>query len=330
MRHPILLLAVFALGWLAHGRAGPPVAQAAGPPDFAEVIARSNPGVVRIAVRSARPSRQASRDDGVGAGFVVAADGWIVTCLHVVGAADQVVVTAPGRGSTEARVVGRDAATDTALLRVAWRGMKPLPRGGASRVRPGQWVLAGGSPYNLENSWSVGIVSGVARSNVGVGPRAVRDYIQTDAAANLGNSGGPLLDAGGRVIGMMTAILSRTGGHQGVALAVPIDLVDRAVEALRRGGGSSTVDRPTLGLRVRAMPSIGGRPAGLVVTGFEANSAAEANGVRPGDVILVGAGRALRKAADLQRLVGARVRGEILRLTLQRGNRRLEVRVPLR
>lgn len=328
MRHVILLVLVFLAGWWVAGRSPATVQAAGGPPDFREVVQRADASIVRVSVRSSTASSQRSRDDGVGAGFVVDAAGLLLTSRHVVSGAQRIIVTVPGRGAVDATLVGQDEATDTALLRVNVRGLTPLPTGDARALRVGQWVLACGSPYNMANSWSVGIVSGLGRSNVGVGPRAIADFIQTDAAANLGNSGGPLLDADGRVVGVMTAILSRTGGHQGVGLALPVDVAMQAVQRMRTGRAAAP--RPSLGVRVRALTSASDVPAGLLVTGFDPNAAAQAAGVQVRDVLLRADGVLLQRAADLQRVVWSRKRGDVVRLFVQRGGRRLELRVPLR
>ncbi|MDA1195895.1 MAG: trypsin-like peptidase domain-containing protein [Planctomycetota bacterium] len=328
MRHLTLLCLVFTAGWWLGGPAAREGTAAGGPPDFAAVVARVDPSVVRVIVRSSTASADRSRDDGVGAGFVVDPAGLIVTSRHVVSGAQRIVVTLPGHGALDATLVGQDEATDTALLRVAVGGLAPLPAADPRRLRVGEWILACGSPYSMANSWSVGIVSGLGRTNVGVGPRSLRDFIQTDAAANLGNSGGPLLDGDGRVVGVMTAILSRTGGHQGVALAVPIDVVLAAVARMR--GGPTAAQPPTLGLRVRELPSVADTPPGLLVTGFDAGSSALDSGLLVRDVVLQADGLPLRRTADLQRAVWAKTRGQVVVLVIQRDRRRFEVRVPLR
>ena len=328
MRTPFLLAFAFLAGWLLSERGTAPVDAAAGPPDFAEVVQAANPSIARIVTRTSRPAPGSSRDDGVGGAFVISPDGLLITSAHVVGGAQRIIVTLPGREPVDGTVVGRDEATDIAVLRVPLRGLKPLAVGSPRRLRVGEWVLAAGSPYNLANSWSVGIVSGLGRSNVGIGAKAFRDFIQTDAAANLGNSGGPLMDADGRVVGVMTVIFSRTGGHQGVGLAVPVDVALQAAQRLR--GGPRPQARPTLGVRVRELGMQAGRPGGLTITGFDPNSAAQAAGLRVGDVILAAGGRATPRSADLQRVVWGKQRGEVVKVTFRRGNRRMEQRVVLR
>lgn len=328
MRHAIGIVFVFLAGWLAAGQLQPAVVSAAGgPPDFADVIAGADPGVVRVSTRTSRERRNASRDDGVGGGFVLRADGLVLTSRHVVGGAQRILVTLPGLGTLDARLVGQDAATDTALLKVGATGLRPVPLGSSRNLRVGAWVLAAGSPYELPNSWSVGIVSGLHRAGVGVSASAYQDYIQTDAAANLGNSGGPLFDAQGRVVGVMTAILSRTGGHQGVALAVPVEAVQAAVQRMLQGGATR---RPTLGVRVRPAegPVVGVR--GLQITGFDPGSPAAGAGLAVGDRILMAGGRPMQRAADLQGVVWSRQVGEVIRLVVARGNRRFQVQVRVR
>jgi serine protease Do len=311
-----LLLAGWALGRLAPA---PGEAGAAGPDAFPEVIARAEASVAHVTTVRAGDRPPASRDDAVGAGFVYRADGLVLTSRHVVQGARRVLVSLAGHGTLEASVVGTDDGADVALLRVPARGLVPLPVGDPSALRPGQWVLAAGSPWRLERSWSAGIVSGLGRSGVGVNPRGFESFIQTDAAANLGNSGGPLLDASGRVVGMVTAILSRASGHQGVTLATPVDVV---LEAARRLAGGSVAPRPTLGVVVREGD---GRAPGLEVTGFEPGSAAPAAGLRVGDILLAAGGAPLHRIADLQRALWAHPPGHGLRLLVARGAARFEL-----
>jgi serine protease Do len=326
--HRFLPLALFFdAGWAAsRGPGAPAPAGAAPPPTLADVVAAADAGVVHVTTALGLASPPGSRDDAVGSGFVYDADGLVLTNRHVLRGAKQVHVSIAGRGTFEAEVLGQDEATDVALLRVPLRGLSPLPAGDARSLRVGDWVLAAGSPYHLEHSWSVGIVSGLHRSNVGVNPKGYEDFIQTDAAANLGNSGGPLLDASGRVVGMVTAILTRAGGHQGVTLATPIDAVLDAAARLSGRGGA----RPSLGAVVRELDSRGAAGTGLEVTRFYAGSAAEAAGLRPGDVIESVDGAVVTRAADLQRIVWAKPAGTVFLVVFRRGPGRFEARVASR
>ncbi len=328
MRHFASLSLAFLAGWLLSG-SGPDRVHAAagGPPDFADVIERSDPSVVRVSTRTSRDANGRSRDDGVGGGFVVRADGLILTSLHVVSGAQRILVSVPNRGTVDGQVLARDPALDIALLRVPLRQLKPMTLGNPANLRVGAWVLAAGAPYELENSWSVGIVSGLHRSKIGVGRNSYQDFIQTDAAANLGNSGGPLLDADGKAIGVMTAILSRTGGHQGVGLAVPMDAVRTALERMLQPSGQR---RGRLGVRVRELSSRAGGTAGLWVTGFDPGSPAPGAGVQRGDLIVSAGGVAVRRSAELQRVVWTKRVGDVITLGLQRRGRALQVNVRLR
>jgi S1-C subfamily serine protease len=213
-----------------------------------------------------------------------------------------------------------------ALLRVEASGLPTLAVGNARALRKGQWVLAAGSPYRLPRTFTAGIVSGLERSDV-VNPTGYEDYIQTDAAINLGNSGGPLMDAHGRVVGMTTAILSRSGGNQGIGFAVPIDVVVAVAEQLRQRG---SVQRPTLGVVVRTTtPREGlGIPGGegMVVTRFADESSGRRAGLREGDVILRADGTPTGSRGALLRTVWAKG-GQPVTLEVLRGGQVLAVAV---
>jgi serine protease DegQ len=301
--------------------------RAAPPEDVASLIRRLDPSIAHVTVRIQGDRPDASRDDGVGAGFVYRSDGQIVTSRHVLQGALEVFVTLPGHGTMPARVLGQDPVTDVALLQVAATGLVPLGIGDPRTLAKGDPVLVAGSPFHLERSWSAGIVSGLHRSQIGVNPRGYEDYIQTDAATNLGNSGGPMVDRGGRVVGVMTAILSRTGRSQGVALATPIDAVVAALARIQRGAGPQ---RPTLGLVVRERDTRGTLRPGLTISRFEPRSPVRDAGVLPGDILLAIDGTPTARTADLQRIVWSHQAGEIVALTLERNGRRYDVRVRLR
>ena len=300
----------------------------AGPgPDAPALIARLDASIAHVTTRLQGDRPAESRDDGVGAGFVVRENGLIVTSRHVLRGAQEVFVTLEGRGTFAAAVVGQDPATDVALLRIAATGLPPAPIGDPRSLRKGDPVLVAGSPFHLARSWSAGIVSGLGRSQVGVNPQGYEDFIQTDAATNLGNSGGPLVDDQGRVVGVMTAILSRTGRSQGVSFATPIDVVMQAVARMERG---ESLERPTQGLVVRERDTRSSGQGGLEITRFEPRSPARSAGVAPGDVLLAVDRQSVARVADLQRLLWAHRPGEAVTLTLERQGRRYEVTVRLR
>ena len=230
------------------------------------------------------------------------------------------MVGAPGLALAPARLLGTDDATDIAVLEVpTLAGRAPLPIGRPAALRVGDLVLAAGSPFALPNSWSLGLVSGLGRSGVGVNPRGYEAFIQTDAAANLGSSGGPLLDTDGRVVGVMSAILSRSGAHQGVSLAVPIDVVLDAVHRITGTGGASA--RPSLGASLRPVAG------GLLVTRLEPGGAGARQGLALGDVLREADGVPLATAADLQRVLWALPEGGTLRLVVVRAGSLVQLTV---
>lgn len=302
---------------------------ALGPPDFVSVVERSLPGVVHVHNYLARvrdvpePGEHSAGDDNVGSGFVWSADGYIITNRHVTEGAKQILVEIDGRGWFPAVERGNDPMADVALLKIDAGGLVPLPIGNPRLARRGQWVLAGGSPYRLPRSFSVGIISGLERSDV-VNPNGYEDYIQTDAAINIGSSGGPLMDANGRVIGLNTAILSRSGGNQGIAFAVPIDVVIEAATQLRARG---TVIRPTLGVVVRAASPLEslGLPGGggLYVTRFATDSPARKAGLVEGDIILSVDGLPTPSRGPLLRTIWGKKAGTVVALEFLRAKQRL-------
>ncbi len=343
MRRPASLLALAVLALAFGGGAAlvtrvlPAVAEpsASGPQDLSAVVERAEAGVVHIHNYLTRtrdvpePGESGPLNDNVGSGFVYGSDGWIVTNRHVTEGAREILVSVKGRGWFRASLRGSDPIVDVSLLKIEATGLTPLALGAPRSLRLGQWVIAAGSPYRLPRSFSVGIVSGLERSDV-VNPGGYEDYIQTDAAINLGSSGGPLLDATGRVIGLNTAILSRSGGNQGIAFAVPIDVVAMVVEQLKAKG---TVVRPTLGAVVRAASPLeslrlpGG--GGLIVTRFGDESPARRAGLREGDVILGVDGVPTPSRGILLRTIWARSAGRSVTLDVLRGAERLALPVVL-
>ena len=279
------------------------------------------------------------RQEGQGSGFIVDADGLILTNAHVVADADTVKVSLRDGRQFSGRVRGVDKVTDLALLQIDTKGEKlPVARlGNSETVEVGDWAIAVGNPFGLDNTVTLGIVSSLGRSSSDVGiPDKRLDFIQTDAAINPGNSGGPLVNASGEVIGINTAI--RAGGAQGIGFAIPINKAKQIQTQLERNGRAS---HPFLGLQmVNLTPEDAKRnnadPNALIrlpeVTGvlvmevMPQMPAAQA-GVRRGDVIVAVDGRPLRTAEQLQRLVEATKVGQELQLTLLRGGQRLTLDV---
>ena len=301
---------------------------------FADLVAEVRPAVVNVqvtrAIRPAAQSRMKWRGPGmefpemfrhfwsmpgfampdmpqaesVGSGFIVDASGLIVTSHHVVKGADSVTVTLQDGRKLEAQVVGADPKTDLALLEV--EPGEPLPAvefGNSDRTRVGDWVVAVGNPFGLGGTVTAGIVSGRGR-DIGSGP--YDDYLQIDAPINRGNSGGPLFDRTGRVVGVNTAIFSLTGGNVGIGFAIPANVVEPVVESLRTVG---KVDRGWLGVQIQHVDETMAEALGLedakgaLVASVMADGPAAGAGLRPGDVVLSFAGEKLETMRDLPRIV---------------------------
>ena len=320
------------------------------PPTFADLVERLQPAVVNISTRQTvqvrRPqlppgfeeffrrfgapvpdgSPQQQHGQSLGSGFIISSDGYIVTNNHVVAPArpdavvDQITVTLPDRSEYEAEVVGRDQLADVAVLKINPR--QPLPFvqfGDSSRVRVGDWVVAIGNPFGLGGTVTAGIVSAVHRNLPGGGP--YDRYIQTDASINMGNSGGPMFDLNGNVVGINTAIYSPTGGNVGLGFAIPAEQALPVVEALRRG---ERVRRGYIGIAMQEVSDdiadAVGIPhnTGTLVQAVTPGGAAERAGIRQGDVIVSVAGRPVTQDETLGYLIarqqiGARVPIEVVR-----------------
>ena len=258
----------------------------------------------------ADPRRGAPRGDeeqpqqrGVGSGFILSADGFIMTNAHVVDGADEVIVTLTDKRELKAKIIGADRRTDVAVVKVEATGLPFVKIGDVNRLKVGEWVLAIGSPFGLENSVTAGIVSAKQRDT-----GDFLNFIQTDVAINPGNSGGPLLNLRGEVVGINSQIYSRSGGYMGISFAIPIDDAVRVSEQLRATG---RVIRGRIGVTIAPVTkevaeSIGlGAPRGALVQQVEKDGPADKGGVEAGDIIVRVDGKAVDKANDLQRLVGA-------------------------
>ncbi len=238
---------------------------------------------------------------GVGSGFVITSDGYVLTNAHVVRGASTVYITLPDKREFKAQVIGADARTDVAVLKIEATGLPHVAIGSVDDVKPGQWVLAIGSPFGLENTVTAGIVSAKGRETGEYLP-----FIQTDVAVNPGNSGGPLLNLKGEVIGINSQIYSRTGGFMGISFAIPIDEAMRVADQLRTTGH---VTRGRIGVAIEEVSKevadgLGIKAAGAMVRTVERDSPAAKAGVEPGDIILRWQGRPIDKQSDLPRAVG--------------------------
>ncbi|OYU42467.1 MAG: serine peptidase, partial [Burkholderiales bacterium PBB4] len=240
---------------------------------------------------------------GVGSGFVLTADGYILTNAHVIEGADEVLVTLTDKREFKAKIIGADKRSDVAVVKIEATGLPAVKVGDVNRVRVGEWVLAIGSPFGLESTVTAGIVSARQRDTGESVP-----YIQTDVAINPGNSGGPLINMRGEVIGINSQIYSRSGGYMGISFSIPMDEAIRVSEQLRATG---KVSRGRIGVSIGPVSkdvaeSIGlGKSVGALVSAVEAGSPAEKAGVEAGDIITRFDGKAIEKSADLPRIVGA-------------------------
>ena len=261
------------------------------------------PGTPRQGPRQ-EPQEPSEREvpRGVGSGFIISADGFVMTNAHVVDGADEVLVTLTDKREFKARIVGADKRTDVAVVKIEAGGLPAVRIGDVSRLKVGEWVMAIGSPFGLENTVTAGIVSAKQRDTGDYLP-----FIQTDVAVNPGNSGGPLINMRGEVVGINSQIYSRSGGFMGISFAIPIDEAMRVSEQLRASG---RVTRGRIGVQIDQVSkdvaeSIGlGKPQGALVRGVESGSPADKAGVEAGDIITRFDGRAIEKASDLPRLVG--------------------------
>ena len=242
---------------------------------------------------------------GAGSGFIFESDGYIITNHHVVDGADQIIVRLADRREFEAELIGSDPLSDIALLKIDARQLPTLKLGDSEALRPGEWVVAIGSPFNFDQSVTAGIVSAKGRST---NQQQYVPFIQTDVAINRGNSGGPLLNMDGEVVGINSWILSSGGGYMGLSFSIPIETASGAVKQLREHG---KVSRGLLGVQVgavnREMAEAFGleRPVGALVNDVTEGSAAERAGIQPGDVILAFNDDSIESSGDLPPLVGA-------------------------
>ena len=342
-KYLIAFLAIFSLGQIALT----PLASAQTPrvsiPDFADLVERASPAVVNIRTTEKvmqqqaqggipgmpedqaeffrrffgvpipglpggpkqaqpNPGKPQEADRGVGSGFIIESNGLILTNAHVVEGANTIYVTLMDKREYKAKLLGMDKRTDMAVVKIDARDLPKLPLGDSSRVRVGEWVLAIGSPFGLENTVTAGIVSAKSRDTGDYLP-----FIQTDVAVNPGNSGGPLLNTAGQVIGINSQIFSRSGGYMGISFAIPIDEAMRVAEQLRSNG---KMTRGRIGVALGEMTkeiaeSLGlGKPRGAFVRNVEPGGPAAAGGIESGDVILSFNGRDIGKSTDLPRAVG--------------------------
>lgn len=326
-------------------------------PDFAALVKRYGPAVVNISVRQdVHPASRRGEDDdslapffrnlppgfpqfaipqprrpqyGQGSGFIVAADGIILTNAHVIDGADEVTVKLTDKREFPAKVIGSDPTTDVAVVQIDAKNLPTVTLGNPEELTVGEWVVAIGSPFGFENSVTQGIVSAKGRS---LPDENYTPFIQTDVAVNPGNSGGPLFNLRGEVVGINSQIYSRNGGYQGISFAIPIDLAMNVQQQLVADGH---VTRGWLGVSIQGMDSSLAdsfgldQPSGALVAQVSPDSPAEDAGVEPGDVILSFNGQAVSDSSLLPPLVGATPPGDKVEMEVLRNGKRKTLKVKI-
>ena len=328
-------------------------AKVSGLPDFSELVAENGAAVVNISVvgKAQKATDATEMDDagdplsqffhrfqgpipghappakGIGSGFIISADGYVLTNAHVVADAATVTVRLTDRREFTAKVIGVDKRSDVALIKIAAKGLPKVRFGDPTLLRPGQWVIAIGSPFGFDNSVTAGVVSATARS---LPDENYVPFIQTDAAVNPGNSGGPLFNLDGEVIGINSQIYSRTGGFMGMSFAIPIDLVLNVKDQLLSKG---KVSRSRIGVGVQEINQQLAKtfgldaPRGALVSAVEPKSPGERAGLKPGDVITSVNGKLVNRSADLPAIIAALAPGSPARIGIWRDRHASQVEV---
>jgi serine protease Do len=273
------------------------------------------------------PERMPGPGLGLGSGFIVSQDGYVLTNAHVVAGDGEVTVRlADAKREFKARVIGADERTDIALLKIEATGLPTVKLGKAEKLQPGEWVVAIGSPFGFENTITAGIVSATGRS---LPAETYVPFIQTDVAVNPGNSGGPLMNLAGEVVGVNSMIYSQTGGYMGVSFAIPIEVALDVMKQLRAEG---KVTRGRLGVRIQPMTKELAQsfrlkePDGALIALVEPGSPADKAGLKPGDVVLAYNGQPIDDANKLPRLVAATKPGQSATLRIWRDGKAEEVK----
>jgi serine protease Do len=326
-----------------------------GLPDFADLVAQVGSAVVNVTVVQKAPSAQGGPDDneddqddpfndffrrfglprpnmptpknyapvrGIGSGFIISPDGYILTNTHVVSNASKITVKLTDRREFDAKVVGEDERTDVAVIKIVAKGDLPVVRlGDSSKLRPGQWVLAIGSPFGFENTVTAGVVSATARGNVGEGGNGYVPFIQTDVAVNPGNSGGPLFNLNGEVVGINSQIYSRSGGYEGISFAIPIDVANNVAEQLIKTGH---VSRGRIGVTIQEVTAATAenlgldRPRGAAVASVESGGPADRAGIEPLDIIVSVNGKPVETSGQLPSMIAEIKPGQTVQLDVWR------------
>lgn len=323
-------------------------------PDFTDLIEKKSPAVVKITSvaqvsKTDQPEmempenvpeifrhffdpRQFPERDAsaTGSGFLISADGYVLTNNHVVDGATEVTVRLIDRREYAAEVIGLDPQSDLALLKIEEENLPFLKFANSDNAKVGEWVLAIGSPFGLDYSVSAGIISAIGRSIPGGGQQNYVPFIQTDVAINPGNSGGPLFNLEGDVVGINSQIYTRSGGSIGLSFAIPSNLADDVVEQLKSNG---KVERGWLGVVIQdvdrdlALSFKLDKPQGALIAQMEVDGPAEKSGLQVGDVILEFNGQTIRTSSDLPYAVGPTRAGTTVPVTIMRKGKKKEIQV---
>ena len=250
--------------------------------------------------KTPKQDKRSFKQQAAGSGFIIASDGYILTNNHVVEDAEKITVRLADEREFTAKVVGTDPQSDVAIIKIEGHDLPVLPLGNSDTLEVGEWVIAIGSPFELNQSVTVGVVSAKGRNRMGI--TDYENFIQTDAAINPGNSGGPLLNIRGEAVGMNTAIFSRSGGYMGIGFAIPINMAKSIEQQLRQSG---KVTRGWLGIMIQDVnedlaKSFGGKKGGALISEVTDNSPARKSGLLQGDIITTINGAAVTDVADLR------------------------------
>jgi len=270
------------------------------------------------------------KEQSLGSGVIVSADGYIITNNHVIEQADEIRVTLFDKRSFKAKMIGADNKTDIAVVKIDADNLRAVPWGDSDRLQVGEFVLAIGNPYGLSHTVTMGIISAVGRANVGIAD--YEDFIQTDAAINPGNSGGPLTNINGEIIGINTAIFSRSGGYQGIGFAVPSNMAKLVMSQLVEKG---KVTRGWLGVTIQEMtPELAQKfgiksEKGALVGDIAKGSPAEKSGIKRGDIILEYNGKKITDVGSLRNMVAQSRVGSEIQIIILRGGKEYSVKVAI-
>ncbi len=327
------------------------------PFDFTAAAAKAMPAVVHIAASAKKKTAERAPDErinpfrfffgedllgdsfnapkeGTGSGVIYTTDGYIITNNHVVEFADELEVTLYDNRKFKAKLIGRDARTDLAIIKIDANGLSTLKLADSDKAKVGEWVLAVGNPFNLTSTVTAGIISAKGRNiNLLGGGSAIEAFIQTDAAVNPGNSGGALVDANGNLLGINTAIATRTGVFSGYSFAIPVNLTKRIVDDIIEFGDYR---RPLLGINIYDLDSKGAAELGInitqgvVVDNVINGGSAQYAGIQPKDVIVKVDGRDVKSVPELQEIIGRSKVGDVVNVTVNRKGQNKDIPVKLK